>query len=281
MSTLLFILIICAAGYWYIKKRKQNSGDEASLDAAIVTSPAISDQELQALAESKDGSSFSFDELKKLEQTYGPSLREALQMVFGTLILVKGRKLRNGKDTLIDRTIAKTVSAIDRLHVIPAFKGNQSDYSLWWSITLESVAASIKNGWSSSKQKEMFLEILKDYEQTNEFLMSTRISDTTSLMEDLRSMDVEEGEAFTSGPASSREVKFKLRTSKAGIEYYELNGAYKFFNTDVNPDEITAKIELIIASLHWLSIKSPVWRCDIEKYPMPSTTRLDEIKANN
>lgn len=276
MSTLFFIVIICAVGYWYIKKRKGGEGGKVTaLDADKGSSPKISDQDIQNLTKGQEATGLSFDDFKRLEQNYSPTLREALEALFGTMILVKDRKLKNGKGDFSDRDVAKVVSAIDQTYVIPAFKGNQTDYNLWWSMALSYVSLAILKGDCIPAQTKLYKEILQDYEQTNAY-MSQKIGNEPSLLDTLRSMDTEEGSMFISGPQGGHDIEYKLRISKAGIEYYEMKGAYKFFHTDINPDMITARVELIIASMHWHAVKTLVWRCDIEKYPMPSTTRLAE-----
>ena len=277
--TFFIIIVICGVGYWYVRNKRQgNSGNDSQLlpKAKLGLSPAISDNKLMELKVSEEKDSRSFEDFKRIEQTYGASLREALEMLFGTLVSVKGHKLRNGNKDLTDRAIAKAVATIDQNYVIPVFKGNQEAYNQWWNMALGYVTSFIFKSEGSSRQAQILKEIITDYENTNNQLESVIVEGEASIMDHIKSMDVRDAEFFVSGPKGDCDVKLKLCTSKSGLDYYELSGAYKFFNTDVNTDEITSKIELIIASLHWLSIKSKVGRYDIEKYPMPSTNRLQK-----
>lgn len=273
MKILITCIVIVAVYYFYKKcKNKKTEDGYIVAKASLGKLVQFSDQQLQE-ASDKETDVKAFDKIRELEKQYGDSLREGLNVLFSNLLL-KGNRTLSGKTSQSGRQLAETIATIDNRYIIPVFRGNPDAYQEWWLNALVILNVIIIDNKQSPKQTALWMDMTKDFDDVNSIL------ERNDILKKMSEGEIDELETFIDDPIKNihRNIKIKYRTSSVGLWYYEMQGGYKYFRTDLSPDLLTRLVELFIASVAVLQNPNIVlWRCDLEKYGLPGVEKIERV----
>ena len=273
MNILIICIAIIAVYYFYKKhKNKKSEGGYVAANASLGQIVQFSDQQLQETS-NKNPEVKAFEKIKELEKQYGDSLREGLNALFSNLLL-KGNRTLSGKTSQLGRQVAETVATIDNRYIIPILRGNPDAYQEWWLNTLVILNGIIIDNKQCPKQTALWMDMTKDFDDVNSIL------ERNDILKKMSEGEIDEFERFIDDPINNihRNIKIKYRTSSVGLWYYEMQGGYKYFRTDLSPDFLTRLVELFIASVAVLQNPNvALWRCDLEKYGLPGVEKIERV----
>lgn len=273
MNILIICIVIVAVYYFYKRrKNKKSEGGYVAANASLGQIIPFSDQQLQETS-NKNPEVKAFEKIKELEKQYGDSLREGLNALFSNLLL-KGNRTLSGKTSQVGRQVAETVATIDNRYIISIFRGNPDAYQEWWLNALVILNGIIIDNQQSPKQTALWMDMTKDFNDVNSIL------ERNDILKKMSEGEIDELESFIDDPIKNihRNIKIKYRTSSVGLWYYEMQGGYKYFRTDLSPDFLTRLVELFIASVAVLQHPNvALWRCDLEKYGLPGVEKMERM----
>lgn len=238
---------------------------------------------------------------KAMDGPNGPDLRKAYDKMMDILVLKANGECKHAGFTgiLFDYDRAKKIAKIDNEIVLPALGNTPETYKAWWMEFYEEARDRMITG-QNKMQAHLVFEVYWDA------CLGDSILEQSGAFEYMKQVPLEEKEITIShdsvflnkGNGDKIETyidmkitdygkKMKIRTKdntvtikykeKGNKNFFEIQGAYKYFRSGLSDDEMVREAEIIIAipSLIQMKTKYLNKKSAIEEYELPSLSKLE------